>query len=423
VYKNGVAAPDSPNLRAPAVLQQPYLMVVQQIPFYRDSSGRLFVGEMWHKDLGMHLEHLKSLMVAAPILTQQPPADAIALDRDVRMSRLEVVELPDPRSFLESIKVMPTLVSRLWRAARRADTVHSAVAGWPIPMGWIVTPIVLMLRKRYVIVVESAPWRHQEGLALSWKVRLRSSLQELISRWIVRRADLSVFTHDGYRQSMLGKNAAKGHVIPASWIDERDILSEENARGIWAKKLADTERLRVLFAGRLLPDKGLLVLLDAMRQLSARGEPITLDVLGEGPLKQNAEDLSKHLANGPTRVGILGTVAYGAPLLALLRTYDAVIVPSISDEQPRIVFDAYSQAVPILASNTPGLRSCVRDGETGLLTKPNDARALAETLHQGNLERTRLFHMGLRSLQDAHRMTHQEMHRKRAELLSAMDVK
>ena len=100
-------------------------------------------------------------------------------------------------------------------------------------------------------------------------------------------------------------------------------------------------------------------------------------------LKQNAEELSKHLAEGPTRVGILGTVAYGAPLLALLRTYDAVIVPSISDEQPRIVFDAYSQAVPILASNTPGLRSCVRDGETGLLTKPNDARALAETLRQG----------------------------------------
>jgi glycosyltransferase involved in cell wall biosynthesis len=116
-------------------------------------------------------------------------------------------------------------------------------------------------------------------------------------------------------------------------------------------------------------------------------------------------------------------VAYGAPLLALLRTYDAVIVPSISDEQPRIVFDAYSQAVPILASNTPGLRSCVRDGETGLLTKPNDAGALTEMLHQVSLERTKLFHMGLQSLQEARRMTHQEMHRKRASLLSSMDVK
>jgi glycosyltransferase involved in cell wall biosynthesis len=422
LYKDGVAAQDNPNLDATGVMARPYLMVVQQIPFYRDSSGRLFVGEMWHKDLGMHLDHLKSLMVAAPVLAQQPPADAIALDRDLRMSRLEVVELPEQRSFLGSLKVMPTLVSRLWRAARRAETVHSAVAGWPMPMGWIVTPIVLVLRKRYVIVVESAPWRRQEGLASNWKVWLRSSLHERISRWIVRRADLTVFTHDGYRQSLLGKNAAKGHVIPASWIDERDILSDEDARGIWAKKLADSERLRVVFAGRLMPDKGLPVLLDAMRQLSARGERITLDVLGEGPLKQDAEELSKHLAEGPTRVGVLGTVAYGTPLLQLLRTYDAVIVPSISDEQPRIVFDAYSQAVPVLASNTPGLRSCVRDGETGLLTKPNDARALAETLHQVSLERTRLFHMGLQSLQDARQMTHQDMHRKRAELLSAMDA-
>jgi hypothetical protein len=44
-------------------------------------------------------------------------------------------------------------------------------------------------------------------------------------------------------------------------------------------------------------------------------------------------------------------------------------------------------------------------------------------LHQLSLERTRLFHMRLQSLQDARRMIHQEMYRKRAKLLSAMDVK
>jgi len=67
------------------------------------------------------------------------------------------------------------------------------------------------------------------------------------------------------------------------------------------------------WGARLMPDKGLLVLLNAVRQLSARAERITLDVLGDEPLKQDTEELSRHLANGPTRIGILGTVAYGAP--------------------------------------------------------------------------------------------------------------
>jgi len=44
-------------------------------------------------------------------------------------------------------------------------------------------------------------------------------------------------------------------------------------------------------------------------------------------------------------------------------------------------------------------------------------------LDQLSLERTRLFHMGMQSLQEARRMTHQEMHRKCVKLLSAMDIK
>ena len=212
-------------------------------------------------------------MVAAPILAQRPPADAIALDLDVRMSRLEVVELPDQRSFLESIKVMPTLISRLWRATRRADTVHSAVAGWPIPMGWIITPIVLVLRKRYVIVVESAPWRHQEGLATNWKVRLRSSLHERIGRWIVRRADLiRLYATMDIAKACWARMRLRGMSSQLRGSMSGIFSARRNAMGIWAKKLADSERLRVLFAGRLMPDKGLQVLLDAMRQLSARGE-------------------------------------------------------------------------------------------------------------------------------------------------------
>ena len=408
-----------------AVSQKPtrlsvlYLMIVEQLlPLYRDKSGQLFAGDLWHKDLLMHLEYLDHFMLASPCLQQEPPPDAKPLFVD--KSQFEIIELPPQRGVLRSLLAMPLIIYRLCKAIRRADIVHSAIVGWPIPMGWVVTPLVLLFRKPLVIIVESAPWRLPRGLATGWKRRLRAGLQEYLGRWVLRNADLVICTQNEYRQSLLGPKQAEGFVIPASWIDEKDILSQGEAGEIWEKKLsASDSRLRILFVGRLAPEKGVLVLLEAMRQLNTERLPISLDILGEGPLRNECESAASEL-KGTTAVNVLGTVPYGAPLFSVIRQYDAVVVPSITDEQPRIVFDAYSQAVPVLASDTPGLRSCVMNGEAGLFSPPNDVSALCDLLRYTAGHRSELRQLGLQTLTYAHTMTHQEMHRQRATLLQTM---
>ncbi len=399
-----------------ALYPQPYLLVVgQHLPVYRNESGQLFTGELWQKDLARHLEYLDHLMIATPLLHQEPPSDAVLLDS--KPSRIEIVELPAQTSFLHAIRTMPTMVSRLWRATRRAGIVHSGIAGWPIPMGWIVTPLVLLCRKPYVVIVESAPWRLQKGAAAGWRSRLRAFLQELMGRWVLSKTELPIFTQDEYRQSLMRQQASRGHVIPASWIDEQDILTDVEAEQAWQRKLAAPDsRLKILFAGRLVPDKGIRVLLEALQQLSAGDAPIMLSILGEGDLKNECTTVGAELT-GVTSLKVLGTVPYGAPLFALIREYDALVVPTISDEQPRIVFDAYSQAVPVLASDTAGLRSCVRKGETGMLTTSNDVTALVALLQHASQHRSELKQLGQQSLKYAHEMTHQEMHRQRVVLL------
>jgi len=141
-----------------------------------------------------------------------------------------------------------------------------------------------------------------------------------------------------------------------------------------------------------------------------------LSILGEGDLENECTTIGSELT-GVTSVRVLGTVPYGAHLFALIREFDAVVVPTISDEQPRIVFDAYSQAVPVLASDTAGLRSCVRNRVTGLLTAANDVAALVALLQYASQHRSELKQLGLQSLKYAHEMTHQEMHRQRVVLL------
>jgi glycosyltransferase involved in cell wall biosynthesis len=403
----------------PIRIALPYLFVVgQQLPLYRDESGQLFTEELWQKDLSMHLDYLDHLIIASPCLEQTPPPHTKPLSTD--RSTVELIELPQQKSFLHSLAVMPCIVFRLCKAVSRAGIVHSAIAGWPIPMGWLVTPLTLIFRKPLVIVVESATWRLQDGTGAGWRRRLRAFLQEAMGQWVVRKAALVICTQDDYLRTLLGPKRAHGFVIPASWIDRKDVLSKEVAEEHWRTKLSVPDsRLRVLFVGRLAHDKGILTLLEAMRQLEVDSLPISLGIVGDGALKSQCESVASELT-GTTKVTLLGAVRYGEPLFAVIRKYDAVVVPSIGDEQPRIVFDAYSQAVPILASDTPGLRSCVKSGELGLFAAPNDVSGLADLLRYAAGHRSELGRLGLQSLTYAHRMTHQEMHRQRATLLQAM---
>jgi glycosyltransferase involved in cell wall biosynthesis len=158
------------------------------------------------------------------------------------------------------------------------------------------------------------------------------------------------------------------------------------------------------------------VLLDAVRLLAAKDLEVTLDILGTGDLFSTCRRVGEEL-RGKTRVNMLGTVAYGAPLFDLLRTYHAVVVPSISDEQPRIVYDAYSQGVPVLGTGTAGLRDCIDEDVTGWLVEPNNPVALAAMIERASIEVVALRRMGMAALAVARSMTHQRMHRERQRLL------
>jgi glycosyltransferase involved in cell wall biosynthesis len=410
---------DSVDSEIPIRIALPYLFVVgQQLPLFRDESGQLFVEELWHKDLSMHLDYLDHLMIASPCLEQTPPPHTKLLSID--KSTVELIELPQQRSFLHFLAVLPFMMFRLCKAVSRAGIVHSAIVGWPIPMGWLVTPLILIFRKPLVIVVESATWRLQDGTRAGWKRRLRALVQEFMSQWVLRKAALVICTQDEYRRSLLGAKRAHGFVIPASWIDKKDVLSKEAAEEHWRTKLSVSDsRLRILFVGRLSHDKGILTLLEAMRQLDIASLPISLGIVGDGVLKSQCESIASELT-GPTKLSLLGTVRYGEPLFAVIRRYDAVVVPSVGDEQPRIVFDAYSQAVPVLGSDTPGLRSCVKSGNRPLLTPPDDVPALVALIRYAADNRLELKRLGLQCLAYAESMTHQEMHRQRANLLQRM---
>src|SRR5690606_39186919 len=143
---------------------------------------------------------------------------------------------------------------------------------------------------------------------------LRLLIDEALHRFFLRRAvaaaDVRIFTHPGFRDYFLPPEA-DAMINPASWIEEGDIVS---AAALAARHQArgDAGPLKLIFAGRLIPEKGVLLLKEAVLELAAEGAPIELSILGEGPLLPLCRELESKFSSGSTRVVCLGEVRYGA---------------------------------------------------------------------------------------------------------------
>jgi glycosyltransferase involved in cell wall biosynthesis len=397
-------------------IQVPYLLVVN-IQCYQNKSGDIYLDPLWYKDLKKHLNYLKKFTLASPCVYQQAPEGFVNLMSDSLFSEITIVNLPQSKNYLNALWLLPTTLVTLWKAIQSSTIVHCGIAGWPIPLGWFTTAITKLQGKYLLIIVESAPWRLKPGIAANFRSRIEATIWETMGRWCVNNSDLALFTQPKYKESLLTKREDKAYITPASWIDEEIIISEEKATKIWNQKLVNSTHLKLIFVGRLVPEKGLLVLLKAMEILGERRIPVTLDILGEGELLNTCQQASNHQSD-ITQIRVLGTVTYGQDFFNLLQAYHSVIVPSLSDEQPRIVYDAYSQAIPLLASQTAGLESIIQNNITGKLVEPNNVNALVDLLESSwhNLEQLKV--MGMKSLHIARGMTHQKMHEQRWELLN-----
>jgi len=390
-------------------ITDPYVLFVC-VPIEIDEQGRRWTIDQWAKDLALHLEYLDDLTLASPS-TRRTSADLVSLD-EPPFDRLKFVDLPWATSKWQALKTLPRHVLQYWRAIGPARIVHAGFGGWPIIQAWLAVPLAKLRRKFVLANVESSPWRASVP-GLPWHKRLWGHLGEYLTRYCLRISDIRLFTSRSYLQELLPPQSPRAYVTPATWLNEDWILGDEEAEVAWATKDGP---VRLLFAARMIPEKGVAVLLSAIEAASAAGALVGVSIIGTGPLLKDCVAFAQSDL-GMRCVQILEPVTYGEPFLSLLRGFDAVLVPSLSDEQPRILYDAFSQAVPVIGSATGGICEVLESGVTGRSIAPNDAGSLADALIWAGQNRAELRAMGLRGLASVRDSTHQAMHQKRHELL------
>ena len=139
----------------------------------------------------------------------------------------------------------------------------------------------------------------------------------------------------------------------------------------------------LLFAGRLAPEKGLDVLLEAAE---LAGLPLT--IAGDGPLMPYLKDR----ASG--RVGLLGRVS-PSRVSELLAAAAVAVVPSTWYENaPLSVLEPMACGTPVVASAIGGIPELVRDGVDGLLVEPGSAASFAAAFRAITADEERAGKMG-----------------------------
>jgi len=138
-----------------------------------------------------------------------------------------------------------------------------------------------------------------------------------------------------------------------------------------------TERgstFRLLFFGRILPYKGVAMLLDAYARL--RGADISLNVIGRGEI-----DAPPDLTAQPGLTIKSGWVAPDA-IGGILAAADAVALPYLEASQSGVVAAAYGAGLPVVATPVGGLAEQVIDGVTGVVADSTSAADFAEAIRR-----------------------------------------
>jgi glycosyltransferase involved in cell wall biosynthesis len=293
-------------------------------------------------------------------------------------ARFEIVPLPWYASVSSLCLRAPVLLPRIARVlARELDDWQLAMAGGIHPL----TPLLLRLAKRRG--VPTLLWIRGDLMA-DLRYRLRGPVRAAglaIARTVLAAIPagtpvLSVGRDDYPFLARMGPV----HVAYSSKFGEADFVPlprPEPAAG---------SPPRLLYVGRLAPEKGLEVLLEALRRVRASRPGSAAPVLtlvgwdyvgstygGELRARVGASDLAG-------AVDFAGHVPYGPRLFALYDAHDALVLPSFTEGFPQVILEAMARGVPVVATRVGGVPRVVEDGKNGLLVPAADAPALADAL-------------------------------------------
>lgn len=287
-----------------------------------------------------------------------------------------LVEMPSHRHKGHYIRETWEYSKRIAAALQRSGTRFEAGYAQGTTM-W-----ALWDRKNFPAIV------NPHGLEMFQAIGRGETLRALPFRWIMRtqmkRADKVVSL--GGRLTDLIKIKCE---IPVSKIAVLPNAIEVSYVDSMAPRNVDRIPGRLLFVGRLFPNKGAPQMIEAVNGLA--DSSVSLDVVGTGPLEAELRKMVRHPG-----INFRGAL----PEDELFRSFgraEALILPTLGEGMPTVILEAMACRLPIIASDVGAVSELV-DDTNGKLVAPGDVESLRSAIaHVLTVPREQRIEMGASS--------------------------
>lgn len=207
-----------------------------------------------------------------------------------------------------------------------------------------------------------------QGLGSAFESKTLAALVTVMYKTALRRARTVFFENDENAEVFTSRRIipeGKVSVVPGAGINLSMYTFDE---------YPENDRLRFLYLGRIMREKGMDELFRAAERLHAEGEDFVIDLVGffEDEYKSRVEHLES--------LGIArfhGFVTDPRPYYA---SADCIVMPSWHEGMSNVLLEASATGRPVITTDIPGCREAVDDGGSGFLCRVKDADDLYEKM-------------------------------------------
>ncbi len=206
-------------------------------------------------------------------------------------------------------------------------------------------------------------------------VKLDTYVLNIFKRWIIENVDAITLVSKSlqYYLDQLGANHNNIQVCPMG-VDLKGCFTIQ-------KKPEERNPLSLIFVGRLIHQKGILELIEVIRDLYKNYPKIELNIIGEGDLSERINNYIKE--EGLEKNIILHGAKTPQQVAQLLNQSSIFVMPSTINEGFGLVtIEAMGCGCAVLASDLPSSREIIQHETNGLLFKPSDMTDMARQVER-----------------------------------------
>ncbi len=210
--------------------------------------------------------------------------------------------------------------------------------------------------------------------SVNWRTRLLRQGMVWLLPWLLNRKSSTILVQnpdDRATLLKLGIKQSRTVLIPGSGVDTETLQPLPEPAG----------PITFGFAGRLLVDKGIRALVAAHSILRSQGHEFNLVIAGN-PDPANPTSVSLGEVEQWNRRPGINWLGHIDDIVSLWRSCHLAVLPSHREGLPVSMLEAAACGRPLIATDAPGCREIVVEGQTGLLVPIENPSALAQAILQ-----------------------------------------